>query len=124
MRLDVCFGTHRVAPGDTSGPAGCRDPRIPGVRDVVGASYVNLTAVLALLRPALGGGRDIAIICVIDRKYGDNLMRLFLASAHGRALRGAGFADDLLAWGTVDAFGVVPVYADRQISTIGPEREG
>jgi 2-phosphosulfolactate phosphatase len=132
-----------------------------GARDVVVASYVNLTAVLALLRTALRGGTDVAIICAgrgrqfsledagcagryvnqvtrrltsvdlndasvaashIDRKYGDNLMRLFLASAHGRALRQAGFSDDLGACGAVDAFGVVPVYSERQITKIGPER--
>jgi phosphosulfolactate phosphohydrolase-like enzyme len=51
-------------------------------------------------------------------------MRLFLASAHGRALRGTGFGDDLLVCGAVDAFGVVPVYAGRQITKIGPDREG
>jgi 2-phosphosulfolactate phosphatase len=135
---------------------------VQGARDVVVASYVNLTAVLALLRTALRGGTDVAIICagrgrqfaledaacagryvnqvtrrltsvdlndaavaasLIDRKYGDDLTRLFLASGHGRALRGAGFAEDLTVCGTVDAFGVVPVYAERQITKIGPERE-
>lgn len=135
---------------------------VQGARDVVVASYVNLTAVLALVRAALRGGTDVSIVCagrsrqfsledggcagryvnqvtrrltgvdlndaalaasLIDRKYGDNLMRLFLASDHGRALREAGFADDLAVCGTVDAFGVVPVYQERQITKIGPERE-
>ncbi len=135
---------------------------VQGARDVVVASYVNFTAVLALMRTALRGGTDVAIICAgrgrqfsledagcagryvnqvtrrltsvelndaalaasfIDSKYGDNVMRLFLASAHGRALREAGFADDLTVCGTVDAFGVVPVYQERQITKIGPERE-
>jgi phosphosulfolactate phosphohydrolase-like enzyme len=50
-------------------------------------------------------------------------MRLFLAFGHGRALREAGFADDLPVCGSVEAFGVVPVYQDRQITRIGPERE-
>jgi 2-phosphosulfolactate phosphatase len=36
---------------------------VHGARDVVVASYVNSTAVLALLRTALGGGTDIAIMC-------------------------------------------------------------
>ena len=49
-------------------------------------------------------------------------MRLFLASAHGRALRDAGFADDRPLCGTVDTFGVVPIYAERQITKLGPER--
>jgi 2-phosphosulfolactate phosphatase len=135
---------------------------VQGARDVIVASYVNLTAVLALLRTALRGGTDVAIICagrgrqfsledagcagryvnqvtrrltsvdlndaavatsLIDRKYGDNLMRLFLAAGHGRALGAAGFGDDLAVCGTVDAFGVVPVYSERQITKIGPERE-
>jgi 2-phosphosulfolactate phosphatase len=135
---------------------------VQSARDVVVASYVNLTAVLALMRTALRGGTDVAIICagrgrqfsledagcagryvnqvtrrltsvdlndaahaasLIDRKYGDNLMRLFLASVHGRALREAGFAEDLTVCGTVDAFGVVPVYQERQITKLGPERE-
>jgi 2-phosphosulfolactate phosphatase len=134
---------------------------VQGARDVVVASYVNHTAVLALLRAALRGGTDVAIICagrgrqfaledaacagryanqvtggltgvdlndaavaatLVDKKYGDDLMRLFLASAHGRALRDAGFADDLTVCGSIDAFGVVPVYAERQITKIGPER--
>ncbi len=135
---------------------------VHGVRDVVVASYVNLTAVLALLATALRGGTDVAIVCagrgrqfsledagcagryvnqvtrrltsvdlndaataasLIDRKYGDNLMRLFLASEHGRALREAGFRDDLPACASDDAFGVLPVYHERQITKIGPERE-
>jgi 2-phosphosulfolactate phosphatase len=135
---------------------------VQGARDVVVASYVNLTAVLALLRTALRGGTDVAIVCagrgrqfsledagcagrcvnqvtrrltsvdlndaataasLIDRNYGDNLMRLFLPSEHGRALREAGFRDDLPACGSVDAFGVLPVYHERQITKIGPERE-
>ena len=129
---------------------------------MVVASYVNLTAVLALLGTALRGRTDAAIVCagrgrqvsledagcagryvnqvtrrltsvdlndaataasLIDRKYGDNLMGLFLASGHGRALREAGFGDDLLVCATVDAFGVVPVYHAQQITKIGPERE-
>jgi 2-phosphosulfolactate phosphatase len=134
---------------------------VQGARDVVVASYVNFSAVLALLRAALRGSVDVAIICagrgrqfsledaacagrfvhhvtrrltgvepndaaiaasLIDRKYGDNLMRLFLTSAHGRALREAGFGDDLPLCGSVDAFPVVPVLHERQITKLGPER--
>jgi 2-phosphosulfolactate phosphatase len=135
---------------------------VHGARDVVVASYVNLTAVLVLLRTALRGGTDVSIICagrgrqfsledagcagryvnqvtrrltsvdlndaaiaasLIDREYGDDLARLLLASSHGRALRDAGFGDDLGVCATVDAFGVVPVYVERQITKIDPERE-
>jgi 2-phosphosulfolactate phosphatase len=134
---------------------------VQGARDVVVASYVNFTAVLTLLRAALRGGADVAVVCagwnrqfsledaacagryvhhvtkhltsvelndaalaasLIDRKYGDDLTRLFLASAHGRALRDAGFADDLPICADVDAYGVVPVYQERQITKLGPER--
>lgn len=136
--------------------------RVQGARDVVIGSYVNLTAVLALLRAALRGSIDVAIVCagrsgqfaledagcagryvqhvtreltnvvlndaahaagLIDRKYGDDLMHLFLASEHGRALYAAGFASDLDACAAVDAHPIVPVYLDRQITKIGPERE-
>ena len=134
---------------------------VQGARDVVVASYVNFTAVLTLLRTALRGGADVAIVCaggnrqfsledaacagryvhhvtkrlssvelndaalaasLIDRKYGDDLTRLFLTSTHGQALRDAGFADDLAVCADVDAYGVVPLYHERQITRLGPER--
>ncbi|MEP6992718.1 MAG: 2-phosphosulfolactate phosphatase, partial [bacterium] len=102
---------------------------VQGARDVVVASYVNLTAVSAMLRTALRGGADITLVCagqdrqfaledaacagryvhavskrvngldlndaafaaqLIDKKFGDNLMRLFNTAAHGRALAAAG----------------------------------
>ncbi len=135
---------------------------VHGARDVVVASYVNFTPVVAMLRSALRGGTDAAIICagrgrqfsledaacagryvnhvtralidvdfndaalaasLIDRVYGDDLMRLFLASGHGQALRDAGFGEDLPVCGAVDAYPVVPIYQERQITKIGPERE-
>ena len=60
---------------------------------------------------------------LIDRRYGDGLERLFADSAHGRALAAAGFAADLRVCAEVDAYPVVPVYSDRQITKIGPDRE-
>src|SRR3954464_2765859 len=36
---------------------------VQGARDVVVASYVNLTAVCAMLRAALRGGADVTIVC-------------------------------------------------------------
>jgi 2-phosphosulfolactate phosphatase len=60
---------------------------------------------------------------LIDRKYGDNLMRLFTTAAHGRALAAAGFEGDLAACAAVDSFPVIPIYQDRQITKLGPERE-
>jgi 2-phosphosulfolactate phosphatase len=135
---------------------------VQGARDVVVASYVNLTAVCAMLRAALRGGADITIVCagqdrqfaledaacagryvsqivkrlhsvelndaalaasLIDRRYGDNLMRLFETAAHGRALAAAGFEEDLAACAAVDSYPVIPIYQDRQITKLGPERE-
>jgi 2-phosphosulfolactate phosphatase len=135
---------------------------VQGARDVVVASYVNITAVGTMLRTALRGGTDITLICaghdrqyaledaacagrlvhhacrrlanidlndaglaasLIDRKYGDNLMRLFSTAAHGRALAAAGFGDDLSACAAVDSYPVIPIYQDRQITKLGPERE-
>ena len=135
-----------------------------GARDVVIASYVNYTAILAMLRTALRGGTDVTIVCagrerqfaledagcagryvfnaskrlgnatlelndaaqacsLIDRKYGDQLTKLFEASEHGRALKEAGFGDDLIACAAIDSYPVIPVYQDRQITKLGPERE-
>lgn len=135
---------------------------VQGARDVVVASYVNLTAVSTMLRTALRGGADITLVCagherqfaledaacagryvhhvtrrlaavesndaalastLIDRKYGDNLKRLFDTAAHGRALAAAGFGEDLTACAAVDSYPVIPVYQDRQITKLGPERE-
>jgi 2-phosphosulfolactate phosphatase len=67
---------------------------------------------------------DAARACaLIDRQYGDNLLKLFGASEHGRALAAAGFNADLELCAMVDAFAVVPVYQDRQITKLGPDRE-
>jgi len=134
---------------------------LQGPRDVVIGSYVNFSAVLAMLRAAMRGGTDIAILCagrekqfsledaacagrfvhhamrrradvalndaafagmLIDRRYSDNLMRLFSASAHGRALSEAGYGDDLAACAAIDSYPVIPIYSDRQITKLGPER--
>lgn len=134
---------------------------VQGPRDVVIGSYVNFSAVLTMLRTALRGGTDIAIVCagrerqfsledaacagryvhhvtrrlsdvvlndaalagmLIDRRYSDNLLRLFSASAHGRALSEAGYGDDLAACAAIDSYPVIPIYQDRQITKLGPER--
>ena len=60
---------------------------------------------------------------LIDKKFGDNLMRLFNTAAHGRALAAAGFGEDLTVSAVVDSYPVIPVYQDRQITKLGPERE-
>jgi 2-phosphosulfolactate phosphatase len=66
---------------------------------------------------------DGAQACIlIDKKYGDNLMKLFDASAHGRSLREAGFGDDLAVCAAVDSHAVLPVDQDRQITRLGADR--
>ena len=135
---------------------------VQGARDVVVASYVNFSAVLALLRTAARGGTDIAIICsgrerqfsledsacagryarhiakrltgaelndaaraamLVDKKYGDNIRKLFGDCTHGRALAEAGFEEDLALCAGIDTYSVVPIYHDRQVTKLGPERE-
>lgn len=67
---------------------------------------------------------DAAQACaLIDRKYGDQIVKLFEASEHGRSLRDAGFGDDLAACAAVDSYPVIPLYQDRQITKLGPDRE-
>jgi 2-phosphosulfolactate phosphatase len=134
---------------------------VQGARDVVIASYVNFSAVLSMLRTALRGGADVAILCagherhfaledtacaglfvrhliekqttaeindaaqaamLIDKKFGSGLKRLFRTSSHGSALAEAGFGDDLVACAKVDSYPVIPVYQDRQITKLGPDR--
>lgn len=60
---------------------------------------------------------------VLDKRYGENLPRLFKDAEHARALVGAGYGDDLAVCGDVDRYPVVPVYADRLITRMGSERE-
>ena len=134
---------------------------VQGARDIVIASYVNFTAVLAMMKVAASSNTDIAIVCageeglftledaacagryvraipkradsvvvndaasasvLIERKYGDNIAKVFKESSHGQALESAGFGDDLAAAAEVDAYPVVPIYQDRQITKLGPER--
>ncbi|HKV50529.1 MAG TPA: 2-phosphosulfolactate phosphatase [Gemmatimonadaceae bacterium] len=134
---------------------------VQGARDVVIATYVNVSAVASLLRTAARGGTDISIVCagrerqfsledaacagryvrlvakqmeaelgdgafactVLDRRYGDRLDKLFADSEHGRALAESGFGEDLAACGAVNAHPVIPIYQDRQITLLGPDRE-
>ena len=67
---------------------------------------------------------DAAQACaLIDRKYGDQLVKMFEASEHGRLLRDSGFAEDLEECAAIDSYPVIPLYQDRQITKLGPERE-
>jgi len=81
--------------------------------------YVRL--VTKQIDAELGDG---AFACtVLDRRYGDRLDKLFDDSEHGRALAEAGFGEDLAACGAVNAHPVIPIYQDRQITLLGPDRE-
>jgi 2-phosphosulfolactate phosphatase len=67
---------------------------------------------------------DGAFACtVLDRKYGDRLDQLFADSEHGQALVDAGFEEDLVVCAAVDSYPVIPIYQDRQITMLGPDRE-
>lgn len=67
---------------------------------------------------------DAACACeLIDRKYGDNISKIFDDSVHGKALAEAGFGADLVACAAVDSHPVVPIYSERQITRLGPDRE-
>jgi 2-phosphosulfolactate phosphatase len=136
---------------------------VQGARDIVIASYVNLSAVSAMLRTAVRSDLDISIVCagteghfsledaacagryvraltnrassalvqndaaqacaLIDRKYGDNIAKIFKDSTHGKALEEAGFGGDLVACAAVDSHPVVAIYQERQITRLGPGRE-
>ena len=66
---------------------------------------------------------DAALASVlIEKRYGDNIAKVFKESTHGKALESAGFGDDLAAAAQVDSYPVVPIYQDRQITKLGPER--
>ncbi len=66
---------------------------------------------------------DAAVACLlIEKRYGDNIARLFGDSEHGRALTDAGFGADLEACARIDGYPVVPVYQDRQISAADAAR--
>lgn len=135
---------------------------VQGARDVVVASYVNASASLALLRSALRGGTDVAIVCagrerqfaledaacagryvrlirqqlpdvalndaaracaILEERYGEDVRRVFADAEHGQALTEAGYARDLEWCAAIDSYPVVPVYQERQITKLGPERE-
>jgi 2-phosphosulfolactate phosphatase len=70
------------------------------------------------------GRNDAAQACTLmDRHYKDNRARVFADSTHGRALAEAGFAADLVLAAELDRYAVVPLYRDRQITKLGPDRE-
>jgi 2-phosphosulfolactate phosphatase len=59
---------------------------------------------------------------LIDKKFGKSVKKLLRTSAHGVALADAGFEGDIAVCASVDAYPVLPIYQDRQITKVGPER--
>lgn len=131
-------------------------------REILVGSFVNFTAVSAMVRAAARAQHDIAIIAAgserhfsledavcagrfvrtirrglpgidlndgataalqLEKRYGTDLGRLFQEATHGRSLTDTGFAEDLALCGHLDAYPVIPVYQDRQITKLGPDRE-
>lgn len=82
-----------------------------------------------LVRGALRRNASLAVndaahaAALLARNYGDDLAALFRESSHGRALEAGGFADDLALCARIDAFPVIPVYAERQITLLGTDRD-
>jgi 2-phosphosulfolactate phosphatase len=66
---------------------------------------------------------DGANACVlIDKKFGDNIRKIFDASDHGRYLKENGFEEDLAICAGVDTHAVLAIYQDRQITKLGSDR--
>ena len=60
---------------------------------------------------------------LIHERYGDRIDDVFADTMHGRLLANAGFHADLTACATIDGYPVVPIYQERQITKLGPDRE-
>jgi 2-phosphosulfolactate phosphatase len=59
---------------------------------------------------------------LLDRRFGRDIEAMLRESEHGRALVEAGFAADVTLCSAVDSIPILPIYADRQITKLGPER--
>ena len=67
---------------------------------------------------------DAAHSCaLLARNYGDDIGAAFRDAAHGRALADGGFLEDLALCAAVDAYPIVPVFRERQITRLGADRE-
>jgi 2-phosphosulfolactate phosphatase len=67
---------------------------------------------------------DAAHSCaLLARNYGDDISSVFRDSAHGRSLADAGFSEDLALCAAIDAYPIVPVFTERQITRLGSDRE-
>ena len=59
---------------------------------------------------------------LLDRRYGADIEAALRDCEHGRALVEAGFAADVALCAAVDTVPILPIYADRQITKLGPDR--
>ncbi len=67
---------------------------------------------------------DAAHSCaLLDRNYGDDIGSAFATRLMAAHLSHAGFQGDLALCAAVDAYPVMPIYKDRQITRLGPDRE-
>ena len=64
-------------------------------------------------------GRGAALL---DRRFGRDIEAALRESEHGRALVDAGLGADVAFCANVDTVPILPVYADRQITKLGPDR--
>jgi 2-phosphosulfolactate phosphatase len=101
----VCAGTDRNFALED---AACAGRYVKGVIKRLANVHMNDAAHAAL---------------IIEKRYGDQIDRVFADATHGRALAEAGFQSDLVACAQLDAYPVIPVYSDRQITKLGPDRE-
>jgi shikimate dehydrogenase len=82
---------------------------------VIGVDRRGQAQALRDANPALAVN-DAAQMCqLLSAEYGDDLVGLFNASDHGRAMHAAGFDDDLHTCASVDLFPVLAEYRDRAI---------
>ena len=113
------------------GDPGCHVSAIQFASSVGNAGAFFIAQALGLTGPVMAVSQDevsfeaalMQACALIDKRYGEQVLKLFEASEHGRALRDAGFGDDLTACAAVDAHPVIPLYSDRQITKLGPDRE-
>ncbi len=133
-----------------------------GAHEVFVGSYVNLSALVAVLLDPSRASSNVTIVAagndrrfsledaacagrfvrelsrdgvklelndgahatkLLDKRYGQNLLKMFKEAEHARALVNAGFGEDIAVCAAVDAYPVVPVYADRLITRMGPDQE-
>ncbi|HUF30036.1 MAG TPA: 2-phosphosulfolactate phosphatase [Gemmatimonadaceae bacterium] len=74
-------------------------------------------------RPTMGLNDAAQAAVLIEKRYGDQIAEVLADAEHGRALREAGFGPDLEVCAQLEAFPVIPIYQDRQITRLDPGRE-